>query len=319
MNGISLIIPTYKRTIDLERTLKSIVKQTNDIEEVIVVIGPNDEDSYLKAISFEDKIYNLKIIQNEKVSVVNALNTGLINSTHDIICMTDDDVEVPDGWANRIKNAFVNDNQIGVYGGPDKLQHDTSNPDLDYNPVQSVGIFKWNKMIGNHHLGVLESPAIVDVLKGVNFSFRRSAIKDLSIDTFLERKGAEQCWEIDLCQKIQANGYKLVYDNSNFLYHYTGQRQIFDIRTDVYAETNFYNLLNSNYVYAKFRPLFHVFIKSLKDVFIGSKISPGFIRAVLMLNDKDFKILIIPVKNIKFISLGIYSGLRKRLNTKGAY
>jgi len=315
MNGISLIIPTYKRTTDFERTLKSVYKQIDDIDEVITIIGPDDIDSFNVARSYKDKLQNFKVIQNKKASVVNALNAGLALSTQDIICMTDDDIELPEGWARRIKEAFLNDPKMGAYGGPDKLITNKSQKKLEYNPVKEVGVFKWNGMVGNHHLGILKSPSTVDVLKGVNLSFRRGAIKEVSIDHFLESKGAEQCWEIDLAQKIQGNGYKIVYDNDIFLFHYISERQQYDKRNDLFSELNYYKILNISYVYAKFRPLHEIFYSIFYQLLIGTKVQPGIIRAVLMSKKEGLKVLLLPIKNISPVFTGLLSGFKHRIKS----
>jgi glycosyltransferase involved in cell wall biosynthesis len=315
MSGISLIIPTYKRIVDFERTLKSVYKQIDDIDEVITIIGPDDSESFNLAMEYKDKIDNFKVIQNKKASVVNALNAGLVLSTQDIISMTDDDIELPEGWARRIKAAFVNDPKMGAYGGPDKLITNKSQKELEYNPVKEVGVFKWNGMVGNHHLGLLKSPSIVDVLKGVNLSFRREAIKELLIDKFLESKGAEQCWEIDLVQNIQANGYKIIYDNENFLLHYISERQQYDKRNDLFSESNYYKTLNINYVYAKFRPLHEILYLIFYQLLIGTKIQPGLIRAILMTKEEGLKVLLLPIKKNNSIFLGLLNGFKNRVKS----
>ncbi|MDP5158892.1 MAG: glycosyltransferase [Flaviramulus sp.] len=312
MNGISLIIPTYKRKLDFQRTLNSVSLQTHDIDEVITIIGPNDDDSYHLAMSFKSKILNLKVVQSDKASVVHALNLGLQKSSQAILCLTDDDIELPEGWAKRIKKAFETNPEMGAYGGPDKLISE-SHKELAYNPVKEVGIFKWHGMVGNHHLGIIDSPAVVDVIKGVNFSFRRHALDDLSIDTFLEDKGAEQCWEIDLIQKIQCNGYNVIYDNENFLYHYISQRQQYDKRRDVFSTMNFTNGKNMAYVYAKFRPINEVLFIIFYGLFIGTKIHPGFVRSITMIKAYGLKVLLLPFKHINATFLGIFNGYKFRV------
>lgn len=312
MNGISLIIPTYKRRLDFERTLNSVSKQTNDIDEVITIIGPNDDESFALAISFNSKIRNLRVIQSEKASVIHALNLGLQLSTQDILCLTDDDIELPEGWAKRIKKAFEENIEMGAYGGPDKLISD-EHKDLAYNPVKEVGVFKWNGMVGNHHLGIVDSPAVVDVIKGVNFSFKRDTMDDLSIDTFLKDRGAEQCWEIDLIQKIQYNGFKVIYDNENFLFHYISQRQQYDKRRDVFSIINFTNAKNMAYVYAKFRPFNEVLFIVFYGLVIGTKIQPGVIRSIIMIKSHDLKVLVLPFKYINATFVGLFNGYRFRI------
>lgn len=312
MNGISLIIPTYKRHTDFERTLHSVSKQTKDINEVITIIGPNDDASFNLARSFTGKMGNLKVLQSEKASVVHALNLGLQASTQDILCLTDDDIELPEGWAKRIKKAFEENPDMGAYGGPDKLISQ-EHKDLAYNPVKEVGVFKWHGMVGNHHLGIIDSPAVVDVLKGVNFSFRRETLDNLSIDTFLKDRGAEQCWEIDLIQKIQGNGYKVVYDNENFLFHYISQRQQYDQRRDVFSALNYTNTKNLAYVYAKFRPFMEVLYIVFYGLFIGTKIQPGIVRAFTMIKPYGLKVVLVPFKNMKALFIGVFHGYSYRI------
>lgn len=312
MNGISLIIPTYKRKSDFQRTLNSVSLQAHDIDEVITIIGPNDKESYHLAMSFKSKIVNLKVVQSDKASVVHALNLGLQKSSQDILCLTDDDIELPEGWAKRVKKAFKVNPDMGAYGGPDKLISD-KHKELAYNPVKEVGVFKWHGMIGNHHLGIIDSPAVVDIIKGVNFSFRRDAIDDLTIDVFLEDRGAEQCWEIDLIQKIQVNGMKVVYDNENFLFHYISQRPQFDQRRNVFAAMNVTNLKNMTYVYAKFRPFHEVLFLIFSYLVIGSRIQPSLIRAITMINTYGLKVVLLPFKNMNAIRVGIYNGYKFRI------
>lgn len=310
MNGISLIIPTYKRKLDFKRTLNSVSKQIGDLEEVITIIGPKDAESFDLAMSFKGKISNLKVVKSEKASVVHALNLGLQESTQDILCLTDDDIELPEGWAKRIKKAYHENLDMGAYGGPDKLVNEN---DKAFNPVKEVGMFKWNGMVGNHHLGIIDSPAVVDVIKGVNFSFRRNSLDDLSIDTFLQDRGAEQCWEIDLIQKIQSNGLKVIYDNENFLWHYASHREGFDRRHDVFAAMNYNNIKNMAYVYAKFRPIHEVIFKIFHIAIKGSRIQPGLLRALTMVKAYGLKVLLVPFRNLKALFVGLVQGYRVKL------
>ena len=319
MDGISLIIPTYKRTVYFERTLNSVSKQSSDIDEVITVIGPHDVDSFNIATSFQTKIANLQVIQSDRASVVHALNLGMQASRYPILSLTDDDIELPEGWAKRIKAAFKTYPDMGGYGGPDKL---ISNVDkslaekdqyLAYNPIKEVGVFKWNGMIGGHHLGIIKSPAVVDVIKGVNFSFRRDTLNDLSIDAYLKDRGAEQCWEIDLIQKVQRNGYKIIFDNDNFLYHYISQRPDFDQRKNVFSPMNITNLRNMAYVYAKFRPFHEVLYLFFSSFIIGSRIQPSFLRALTMIKAHGIKVLGLPFKNSNALFAGLFYGYRFRI------
>ncbi len=91
---VSIIIPTYKRNDNLEYAISSIVNQTYDLVEIIVVDDNGLDSPYSSEV--------LKIIERYKENIkliphpVNlngsaARNTGVIHSTGEFICFLDDD------------------------------------------------------------------------------------------------------------------------------------------------------------------------------------------------------------------------------------
>ena len=74
---ISIIIPVYNSESTLERCLNSIVRQTyNDLEVIVIDDGSKDES--LKIInSFNSRIDNLKIIRQDNSGVSVARNNGI--------------------------------------------------------------------------------------------------------------------------------------------------------------------------------------------------------------------------------------------------
>jgi cellulose synthase/poly-beta-1,6-N-acetylglucosamine synthase-like glycosyltransferase len=101
------------------------------------------------------------------------MNAGLDAACGDIIAFTDDDAAPHTDWLERIEAHFLSDTNIGGVGGRDWVYHGTQ---LEEGEREVVGQVQWfGRVIGEHHLGVGEARE-VDVLKGVNMSFRRSAI-----------------------------------------------------------------------------------------------------------------------------------------------
>ena len=308
---LSVIIPTYKRSADLPRIFQSLAEQVDKPEEILVVIGPCDLESLALATKFKVNLPSLRIIQATKASVIHSMNLGLSLAQNEIICLLDDDVYVPKRWALKIRKAFIADKKLGAFGGRDYLQNGS---EKFINPPQSdkIGIFRWKGESGNHHRGALISPVIVDCLKGVNLSFRRSALNDLLIDTALESQGAETCWEIDLCQRIVIAGYHNVYDNDNYLLHYWSPRLGFDSRIDLYSPAWPRRIFNESYVMVKFRPWIEVIGWAGRLFILGSRMQPGVIWSILLLTRGKIKVLKLPWRNLKFIFLGGRNGLKKR-------
>ena len=78
-------------------------------------------------------------------------------------------------------------------------------------------------MIGNHHFGV-GAPREVDLLKGVNMSFRQTAIKELRFDRRMQGTGAQVNFEVAFSLALKRAGWKLIYDPKVAVDHYPAQR-----------------------------------------------------------------------------------------------
>ena len=314
---LSVIIPTYKRPIDLERLLKSLSEQLEKPEEILVIVGPGDVESAKVITGWQSKLPSLKLLHATKASVVHAFNVALPASKEEVVCLLDDDVWCPQDWSLKIKAAFLDDDKLGAYGGRDKLQL-KNEPHLEHPPLaQKIGVFKWNgNLIGNHHCGIKESPAHIDVLKGCNLSFRRIALQPMQIDPTLEDRGAEMCWEIDICQRIIVAGYHIVYDNDNFVLHYPSVRLTVDKRNDLFSPSGPSHVFNEAYVIAKFRPFNEIFMFCLRSFTIGTRFKPGLLWSVLHLKKYKWKVLKLPWRNALFILRGTSTGLKNQKSFK---
>lgn len=314
---ISVVVPTYKRTKDFLRTIASLQDQLRPVDELIIIVGPGDSDTLEALIDFNFNIKDVKILKALKPSLIHALNLALDKVKGDIICLLDDDVWLPVDWSQKIEKAYQANQRMGAYGGRDHLQLEDqglSNPP----PASIIGTFLKNGTVpGNHHCGSAKSPLEVDVLKGVNLSFRKSALEKLEIDPNLESKGAEICSEIDICQRIQQNNYTVVYDNDNYLLHYASPRAGYDHRENFFQPIEKNRVFNQSYVYGKFRPLSEIFFYTLRQLFIGNRLQPGFVWSIVLLfKTKNIKSLIFPFLLYKYMFNGIIKGIKKRQITK---
>ncbi len=93
---ISVIIPVFNRENELKRALKSVINQTYQNFEIIVIDDCSDDDIHTIAESFND--YRIKYFRNpENKGVSYSRNKGIKNSRYDIICLLDSDDEwLPD-------------------------------------------------------------------------------------------------------------------------------------------------------------------------------------------------------------------------------
>lgn len=292
---LSLLVPTWRRHRDLSRLLDGLKCQIRAFDEIIIIIGPEDPESWGIVELRRSALPNLQVYGSAKASVVHSLNMGLSKVTGDIVCLTDDDAVPFADWALNIEQCYLADTALGALGGQDWIQL-PDEPELSTpTPAHLVGRYLFCRyLIGNHHRGSIEPVVEVDVLKGVNLSFRRSAMPWLTIDDALESTGAEVGWEIDLCGQIKQQGHRIVYRNDIKVKHFIGHREPADDRVDVYSPGFKSRIENNAYLAAKYRGRIECVILLFRSFFLGGRRQPGVIASIVFVRKLGFKVMLVP-------------------------
>ena len=219
---ISVVVPTYCRPKDLSRCLEALKQQTRPADEILVTVRDSDTETWTFLNAYDPQSLPLKILSVSVPGVVAAMNAGWSKVEGDIIASTDDDAAPHPDWLARIEAHFLSDPQIGGVGGRDWQYQGT---ELKKNSErQVVGKVQWfGRVIGNHHRGVGKARE-VDVLKGVNMSFRRQAIRGLRFDERMRGTGAQVNFELAFTLALRRIGWKLIYDPTVAVDHYIAQR-----------------------------------------------------------------------------------------------
>jgi glycosyltransferase involved in cell wall biosynthesis len=226
---VTAIVPTYRRPKDLARCLEALQKQTRLADEVVVVIRDIDAETWAFIEALSPKLSPLRTVKVTVTGVVAAMNAGLNAAAGEIICFTDDDAAPHPDWLERIEAHFLLDNQIVGVGGRDWVYFGTKLYD-GAPPNELVGRVQWfGRIIGNHHLGIGQ-PREVDILKGTNMAFRRTAIVGLRFDERMHGTGAQVHFEMSFCLALKRAGGKLIYDPKVAVDHFRGQRFDEDLR-----------------------------------------------------------------------------------------
>jgi len=274
---ISVIVPTYRRPKDLARCLEALQKQNRQPDEVLIIVRDTDTETWTFLALFNPQLLPLSIIKVtvSVPGVVVAMNEGLDGACGDIIAFTDDDATPHTDWLERIEAHFLSDSNIGGVGGRDWVYHGT---ELEDGASEVVGNLSWfGRMIGNHHIGVGETRE-VDILKGVNMSFRRTAIKDLRFDRRMRGTGAQAHFEVAFCLALKRAGWKLIYDPKVGVNHYVAQRFDEDQRY------SFNQIALTNLVYNETLILLEYLSPVQRSVFliwavlVGTRAAPGFLQ-----------------------------------------
>ncbi len=236
--NITVVIPTYFRPNSLKNCLIALQKQIRKANQIIVIIRDIDHNTLRLLKTIKSDFILLEIIIIKVPGVVAAMNAGLKAALGDIIAFTDDDAVPHSDWLAWIEVYFLSGKNIGAVGGRDWVYF---NNQLEDRPCHTVGKVQWfGRVIGNHHLGK-GLPRQVDVLKGVNMSFRRTAITDLFFDERMRGNGAQVHFELAFSLTIKRRGWQIIYDPLVAVNHYPQQRFDEDIR----GEFNVTSLTNA--------------------------------------------------------------------------
>ncbi len=218
---ISSIVPSYKRPDDLKRCLLAFDRQTRLPDELIVVVRDTDDTtrSLLDDVLLERIQLTVALVVES--GVIAAMNRGIEVSSGEIITFTDDDAEPYPDWLETIESHYLEDDKVGAVGGKDQVY--VGGKPLE-GTVADVGRVSWfGRATGNHHLGT-GAAREVDVLKGVNMSFRKSAMKEPRFDKRLRGSGAQVHFEMAATLPMRKSGWKIIYNPQLLVNHYPAQR-----------------------------------------------------------------------------------------------
>lgn len=272
---MTVLVPTYRRCKDLERCLTGLKRQTRPADELLLVIRDTDSETWNFIQNFPIAPLPLRLLSITEPGVVAALNLGLEQVTGEIVVMTDDDACPHADWLARIETHFLTNLQVGGVGGRDWIYHGTM---LQDGSCDVVGQLQWfGRLIGNHHLGV--GPARpVDVLKGVNMSYRTAAVGQLRFDRRLRGKGAQVHNELGFCLPLRRAGWSLIYDPQIGVDHYPSQRFGIDQRNQFNSIATSDAVCNKTLLLLEhFSPWQHLILIPW-SLLIGTRQSPGVVQ-----------------------------------------
>jgi len=280
MLTITTLIPTYRRTSDLQRCLESLKRQKRLADQVVLVVRDTDVETWSFLATFDPAPLSLKCVTVHQPGQVNALNAGLAVAQGDIIAITDDDAVPHPDWLEQIEKHFIADEMVGGVGGRDWVYYGSN---LQDGAQTQVGKLQWfGRTIGNHHLGC-GSAREVDILKGANMSYRRSAIVGLGFDPRLRGTGAQVHNDLSFSLAVKQRGWKLIYDPAVSVDHYPAQRFDEDKR-DVFEPAAFLNQVhNETLVLLGYLPPVRRWTYLIWATLVGTRANFGLVQLIRFL------------------------------------
>ena len=254
--GVCVVIPTYNRASQLKHCLDSVMKQTyEDFEIVVIDNGCTDETSALL------KHYPVKTIRDATKNLFYLCNLGWQHASVDIVAYISDDCEADPCWLKQVVDTFACEDKIAAVGGPAVATRKQEIVNM-YEASQNSTVLKLATRIydivvmeskffevgvlcesGAYSMGGsmvfsarLASPMSVDFLTITNMALRRDALEDVEgfDENYMQHHG-----DADISIRLRKKGYKLVFQPRAIVWHHPGQRgparNVYDLAKD-YAQ-----------------------------------------------------------------------------------
>lgn len=216
----SVLIPSYRRPVMLQRCLRHLNQQSVLPDEVIVVWQEDDVETRDAALEFCDRVqYLLRVLHSAVRGIVPAENVALENASGEILLLLDDDTSPHSGWIARHLVHHANP-AIGAVGAPVRNYDPDGSPYPVRRPARLGCLRFCGRMIGNlfdHPPEWSARPLIeVDHLAAGNMSIRRSAFSNFESGL----KPYWQAFELDVCLQAKARGLRVLFDFGNSIDHH---------------------------------------------------------------------------------------------------
>lgn len=224
--GVTFIVPVLNGGRTLRQSLASIVLQQDGRPVEIIAIDDGSTDGSLRLLQNLERHGTLKLLYGSRRGAASAINTGIREAAHPIVCQVDQDVILQRGWLEELLQAF-SDPEVAAAQG---------------HYITRSGAGFWARAAGRdleHRYAQIHGRFVDHVCTG-NTAYLARALHQVGL--LDERMGYG--YDNDLSYRLHRNGYKLAFCRNALSVHcwregFTGYfRQQFGVgygRIDVVA------------------------------------------------------------------------------------
>lgn len=234
---ISIIIPTYNRKYQLKECIDSILRQTYNNYEILVIddCSKDNTEEFLKENYNDDRIIYIKNTINSGAGF--SRKNGYNNSTGDyIIFCDDDDYYIDDGYFNNVVKIFE-DEDISLIVSNSYVHYEKENKYV-FNKLNYKGILPVEKLLENFQFKYMKPNSTFTTV------FRKSILEKS------EMKNMKMVNDSSIYLRGLISGKK-VFVNENIIgiYRIHSKNITFNIKADFLIE----NLDEKKYIYKKIK------------------------------------------------------------------
>ena len=218
---VSVIVATYNRASLLDECLDHLARQPFGAGDELIVVDNGSTDETRAVLERHRFTFpgHLTRLEEPRAGKSHALTSALSVATGDILAFTDDDVNVAPGWLESVRVTMA-DASIGLMGGRVDPRWERRPPSWLKPTEETYGRL-------TSPLALLNYGSPLDLgartVLGANMAVRRDVIATVGgFATHLgKRRGTLLSGEdADLCARVQAAGFRAVYDPHAVVEHW---------------------------------------------------------------------------------------------------
>jgi len=260
---ISVVILTYNRNEMLKKCLDSVLlKQTRVPDEIVVVnSGQEDVEGLLK--EYQREGCALRTVRAANKSLADNRNTGVKESSHELVAFTDDDCRVCPRWIQGFMDVFENgDGKIGSVGG----RNYEENADSMARSISEISFLSEDYYNKKH-------PSSCYYFSTINVCYRKKALEEVGYFEGTYRRSYE---DVITGMKVLSAGYKNVYKPGITVRHFgrgdviSVLRRFFEYGRDMRAGANMFGEDREGYVFKAKRSVFYIFFSTVTGPLLDS-------------------------------------------------
>ena len=219
-NLVSIIVPCFNAFKYTKQCIESILQQTNISYELILINNGSSDGTkeyfkiLKKTLKSNKKLQKTTIIQSKKnLGVAKALNLGISKSVGKYICYLNNDVIVTKDWLKKLVNVSKSDKKIGAVGTMFNDFKDKQIVKLAEKDTKVIDILA--KTISIKNSGKVRK---AKTIHGLCMFIKKSVFKKVGLfnENFYPCFGED----IEFCERLKKNGFKLVDAMDVYIFHY---------------------------------------------------------------------------------------------------
>ena len=115
MMKLSFVIPAHNEETVIKECLESVIKEIGSRTDCEIVVVNNASTDQTKAIA--SRFPQVRVVDEPRKGLSQARQTGLENTTGELVANVDADVIMPPGWINKVLKAFDADPKLVCFSG----------------------------------------------------------------------------------------------------------------------------------------------------------------------------------------------------------